>query len=472
MNERRRAASADEIRPGEIGSIARPLRTRRWATLGLLSFFAFAGGMAGSLVRAHATPAEDSPYHATLQMGRVLVEVENDYVEPVERKKLIDGAIKGMVAELDPHSSYLPAEEFKEFQDDTEGQFGGVGIEVDARTEGITIIAPIEGSPAEHAGVKSGDHIVAIDGQLIAGQPLEKLVKAMRGVPGSHVKLTVRRDGVRDAITFDLTREVIHVPSVESKLLEGNIAYVRLKQFQDHTHDELVRAAGNLRKSANGASLAGVILDMRSNPGGLVDEAADVADEFLSGGTIFTTRHRGQIVDDVRARSGGAFADVPIVILVNQWSASAAELVSGALQDQKRALVVGANTFGKGSVQSILELPGGAGLRLTTARYYTPSGHSIQADGIHPDVRVDAPVTNGLPELRERDLEGHLSPEGRGGRGAVDAGPGIALPDGGDLEPGSARTMPVDPRKGDDFGLKLGYQVMRERLVGKGPIVR
>jgi carboxyl-terminal processing protease len=426
------------------------------------------------LSSAHATPQEESPYAATLMMGRVLAQVENSYVEPVERTRLVNGAIKGMVEELDPHSSFLPPQEFTVFQDDTEGKFGGVGVEVDARADAITVIAPIEGSPAERAGVKSGDQVIAVDGESVIGAALDKMVKKMRGAPGSHVKLTVRRAGQREPITFDLVREVIHVPSIEQKLLDGGVAYVRIKQFQDHTHEELLKAAGRLRARAGSAPIGGVVLDMRSNPGGLVDEASEVADEFLSTGGIYTTRHRGQVVDDVRARSGGAFADVPIVILVNEWSASASELVAGALQDNKRAMVIGANTFGKGSVQSIIELPNGAGLRLTTARYYTPSGHSIQADGIHPDVLVDAAHATGFPLIREKDLEGHLPPEGISPAEKIkaDAGNGLAMPDGGDLEPADARRMPRDPTKGNDYALTLVWKMLREKLMGHGPLVK
>jgi len=445
----------------------------RAARAALLVPVAFAGGMAGSSLQsgARATPQDDSPYAATLQMGRVLVQVENGYVEPVDRARLVNGAIEGMVAELDPHSSYLPPQDFSAFQDDTEGKFAGVGIEVDARGDAITVIAPIEGSPAQRAGVRSGDRVVAIDGELVVGGTLEKMVKKMRGVPGSHVKLTVRRDRTRDAIVFDLVREVIHLPSVDAKLLDGKIAFVRIKQFQDRTQEELVRAAEKLRGEAR--SIAGVILDMRTNPGGLVDEAAGVADEFLASGGIYSTRHRGQIVDDVGAGRGGVFSDVPVVVLVNEWSASAAELVAGALQDNRRALVVGARTFGKGSVQSILELPNGAGLRLTTARYYTPSGHSIQADGIHPDVAVAMHGDPNVPLLRESDLEGHLPAEGVAQEAAAPRDAGVlAAPDGGDQETINTRTMPADPTRGDDFVLKVGYQIMRDKLVGHGPLVR
>ena len=357
---------------------------------------AFIGGAATTLVgsfhSARATSQDESPYGAMAQLGRVLVTVENEYVEPVDRGKMVNGAIEGMVAGLDPHSSYMPPQDFSLFQSDTQGEFGGVGIEVDARNDILTVIAPIEGSPAERAGIRSGDKLLAVNGETSVGIGLEKMVRKMRGKPGTHVKLTLRRDGVKEPMTFDLVREIIKVPSVASRLLKGNIAYVRIKQFQDRTHEELLKAVGKLRADSSG-KLAGVVLDMRNNPGGLVDEAAEVADEFLSGGTIYTARHRGQVIDEVNARPGGALVDAPTVVLVSAYTASAAELVTGALQDAKRAKVIGSQTFGKGSVQTIFELPGGAGMRLTTERYYTPAGHAVQADGIHPDVVVNADNT-------------------------------------------------------------------------------
>jgi len=463
-----------------------PARVLRAVVLGSL---AFAGGLVGSIVTTHganATPLNENPYAATLQLGRVLVQVENNYVDPVERTRLVNGAISGMVEQLDPHSAYMPPPDYTAFQDDTEGKFEGVGIEVDLRGDAIIVLAPIQGTPAERAGIRSGDRILGIDGEQVLSSSLDAMVKRMRGKPGSHIKLTVRREGVRELLSFDLVREVIHVPSVTSRLLDGNIAYVRIKQFQERTHEELLRAAGELRARAqpspngngngngkkSGEVLAGVILDMRSNPGGLVDEAAGVADEFLSSGGIYTTRHRGEIIDDVRARRGGAFSDVPIVILVNEWSASASELVAGALQDNRRAMVVGGNTFGKGSVQSIIDLPGGAGLRLTTARYYTPGGHSIQAEGIHPDVLLTTKPTdpNALKAVHERDLEGHLATE-TSRNAPTPGGTTRAVPEGGTLEPIDVRELQSNPTKSNDFALRTGYELLRDKLAGKGPIV-
>ncbi len=438
-----------------------------------LALCAFAGGAVMDLVTGHsadATPQAESPYAAMGQLGRVLVTVENDYVDPVDRTKLVNGAISGMVAELDPHSAYMNPQEYAEFQSDTEGQFGGIGVEVDARTDGITILLPIEGAPAERAGLKSGDKIVAVDGQSVLSGGVDKILKRMRGTPGTHVKLTIRRPGEKDPLDFDLVREVVKVPSVRAQVLKGNVAYVKCKQFQEHTHEELLKAIAKLKSEAAGP-LTGVLFDMRANPGGLVDQAAAVADEFLASGTIYSMRHRGQVIEEASAHAGGAFVDLPVVVLVNEWSASAAELVSGALQDHKRALVVGVRTFGKGSVQTILDLPNGAGMRLTTARYYTPSGHGIQADGVHPDVLVQPEGGPKAPSLRESDLDNALAPQGAS---ASDAGVVVtyAVPDGGVVDPLAVRVVPADPSTSLDPVLKVGYELLVNKLVGHGPIVR
>jgi carboxyl-terminal processing protease len=452
----------------------RRIRAARALKVLILPLCAFAGGAcatalggAGAGPRSAVADVVDTPYAAVEQLGRVLVDVENEYVDPVDRAKLVDGAIKGMVAELDPHSSYMTPEEFRAFESDTEGEFGGIGIEVESRNDQLVVLAPIEGSPADRAGIKSGDIIVSVDGKDPSLEPLDKLVKRLRGLPGSRVKVGVRRAAVTDLITFDLARELVKVPSVSSRLLTNGVAYVRIKQFQEHTHDELLQAAAKLR-ARSGGKIAGVILDLRSDPGGLVDQAADVADEFLDDGVIYTTRHRGQIVDEVRARAGGAFSREPCVVLVNQYTASASELVAGALQDQKRASVVGEPTFGKGSVQSIVALPGGAGMRLTVSRYYTPSGHAIQADGVHPDVAVETAKDEGGVSYREKDLDGHLAPESAGAAAAPksvvvvvqgDAGENLPEPTGTE-----ARNIPEDPEKGGDPVLKVGWETLAQAL--------
>jgi len=414
---------------------------------------------------AHAGSERENPYRIVEQLGRVLVWIENEYVDPVDRKRLVDGAIKGMVAELDPHSSYMPAEDYAIFQGDTEGHFGGVGVEVDFGDEYVTVIAPIEGSPAERAGVRSGDRILAIDNVSVRGRPSVDLVRQMRGEPGSHVLMTIRRAGSEKLLYLTLTRQVISVASISSKLLVGGVGYLRIKTFQTGTHAEFLDHFAKLRKE-NGGDLAGVVLDMRNNPGGLVNEASAIADEFLTSGTIYTTRRRGKIVDEVRADSGGAIRRGPVAVLVNEFSASAAELVAGCIQDNHRATLVGAKTFGKGSVQTIIDLPDGAGLRLTTLRYYTPSGRAIQEQGVTPDVLVPgATPGEAFGVLREENLENHLPPvEGATPtvvKPSVQVPPDAGkIPDPADVDLGVARKVPADPRTGHDTALGIAYQVV------------
>lgn len=391
--------------------------------------------------------------------------IENEYVEPVERRRLIEGAIAGMVAELDPHSAYLPAEDYSIFQSDTEGRFGGIGVEVDFRDDYVMVIAPIEDSPASRAGMRPGDRIVAIDNISVRGQSAQDLVRQMRGEAGTKVTLTVRREGEDELRYFTLAREVIAVSSVASQRLAQGVGYLRIKQFQSGTHAELLQGVADLRR---GGALQGILLDLRNNPGGLVNEASAVVDEFLSGGVIYTTRHRGRIVDEVRATPHGSLRRGPVVVLVNEYSASAAELVAGALQDHRRAAIVGAPTFGKGSVQTIVDLPGGAGLRLTTMRYYTPKGRAIQAQGIEPTVLVEGGYTTerSFGVLRESDLENHLPAEG---------GPGEGLPleaedstEDSETHLGVLRRIPFDPTGSADQALSIAFQIVTG-VMGLGP---
>lgn len=442
------------------------MKTLNGAGFSVLVLSAFVGG-AITTHWAEARSSSSSPYDLVQQLARVLVLVENEYVEPVDRQRLLEGSLKGMVAELDPHSSYLPPELFRTFRADTNGEFGGVGIEVDFRNDEVTVIAPIEGSPAARSGVRSGDRIVAIDKYSVRGKSAEELVQRMRGKPGSTVVITVRRRDQSTLLNFELTRAVIEVASVSVTMLVDDIAYVRLKQFQNGTHTEFLAAVGRLRKEAPGG-LAGVILDLRNNPGGLVNEATAVADEFLSSGVIYSTRRRGSEIDQVQATPGGALAEEPMVVLVNEFSASASELVAGALQDNRRGSVVGARTFGKGSVQSIIDLPDNAGLRLTTMRYYTPNGNAIQARGIAPDVLVEAAYAEdkSFGVLRESDLEGHLPAEGveSTSQSAPVHRPATKVEEETGISPthlGVARDVPKDPTGGADFALSIGFQIVR-----------
>ncbi len=449
-----------------------PAMPAKWRSFSLarrglpLIFAVFIGGLLSHW--AYAGSERESPYRVVEQLGRVLVWIENEYVDPVDRKRLLEGAIKGMVAELDPHSSYMPAEDYAIFQGDTEGHFGGVGVEVDFGDEFITVIAPIEGSPAERAGVRSGDRILAIDNVGVRSRPSVELVRQMRGEPGSHVLLTIRRAGSEKLLYLTLTRQIITVSSVTSKLLKEGVGYLRIKTFQTGTHAEFLDHYAALRRE-NGGDLAGLVLDMRNNPGGLVNEASAIADEVLTGGVIYTTRRRGKIVDEVRADSGGVARRGPLAVLVNEFSASAAELVAGCIQDNHRATLVGEKTFGKGSVQTIIDLPDGAGLRLTTLRYYTPSGRAIQEQGVTPDVLIPgATAAETFGVVREENLVSHLPPvEGAPSKVVApsvkvpaDTPPSQSPPAGFEVDLGVARTVPVDPRTGPDAALSVAYQIV------------
>lgn len=431
-------------------------RRRLTSVLGKLGLVvaAFAGGVVTSNL-ATATPEGESPYLPFDQMSRVILLVEHNYVEPAQREKLLDGAMRGLVAELDPHSSYMNQEEFSEFTSDTEGRFAGIGVEVDLRDEQITVIAPIDGSPAARAGVKAGDRILAVDGRPLRGAKLDRIVDVMRGAAGTKVTITVGRTGATDPIDFTLVREIVQVASIEAKRLDKGVLYIRLKQFQETSHEELLRAIARVRKESS-EPFSGVLLDMRYNPGGLVDQAELIADEFLSKGVIYSTRHRGKVLDQVEASAGGALVGPKTVVLVNEYSASAAELVAGALQDQERCTVVGNPTFGKGSVQTIFELPGGSGLRLTTMRYYTPNGRAIQAHGIDPDILIRPAKTSTI--IREQDLRGHLSAEKSGA-----ARPGqivLQEPESDALPTLRLSDIPADPTKGKDFALATAFETL------------
>lgn len=435
-------------------------------SLGILTL-GYVGGVASVHV-AQATPGAQSPYLPFDQLANVLVLVETQYVEPARRELMVQGAIKGLVAELDPHSAFMPAEDYALFQSDTEGEFGGVGVEVDSRDGVITVIAPIEGSPADRAGVRAGDQIVAVDGRPTRGIQMDKLIRTMRGKPGSSVRITLARKGQDKPIDVTLVREIIQVKSVVFRRIDGDVAYVRIKQFQSGTHQEMLEAFGAMRSQAS-APLAGVVVDLRNNPGGLVDEAEAIADEFVTSGTLYSTRHRGRVIDVANAHSGGAAATLPVVVLVNEYSASSSELVAGALQDAGRATLVGARTFGKGSVQTIFDLPNGDGLRLTTMRYYTPAGRSIQAEGILPDVVILRAGDKGEPSaFRESDLDGHLP-----GEGAAQATARVVVQAPADAPAAEelqlARTqadVPTDPMAAKDFDLRVAYEHLRKVRAG------
>ncbi|MCE3240005.1 MAG: peptidase [Deltaproteobacteria bacterium] len=359
-----------------------------------------------------AVPRQD--YETLETFTNILSIVKKNYVEDVETKNLVNGAINGMLTSLDPHSAYLTPDLYKELQMDTQGRFGGLGIEITVRNGVLTVVSPIEDTPAFKAGVKPGDMIFKIEDDFTKDMTLVDAVKRMRGPKGSKINLSIKREGNPELINLSLTRDTIRVQSVRNRTLEPGYGYIRLAQFQERSDRDLQRALEKMAAEKGG--LKGLVLDLRNNPGGLLTQAVRISDIFLDSGLIVYTD--GRIESQKQkffAQKDASSMDFPLVVLVNGGSASASEIVAGALQDHKRAVVLGTKTFGKGSVQTILPLDDNSALRLTTARYFTPKGRSIQATGIVPDITVEStPQQDGKPEdrkrqsLREENLPGHL----------------------------------------------------------------
>ena len=342
----------------------------------------------------------------------VLRQIEKNYVKPEKSHKLISEAIKGMVRGLDPHSSFMTKEEYEELMLETKGSFSGIGIEITLKDNILTVVSPIEGTPAFKVGIKAGDKIIKVENKSTKDMTLMEAVKTIRGAKGSKVNLTVLRKGELKPLVFSITRDVIPLISVRNFLLTSDICYVRISNFQSKTAHDLSEALEEVEK---GHQLKGMILDLRNNPGGLLSQAIEVSDLFLNSGIIVTTKGRNPAQDIIaKAHKNATGRNYPIIVLVNGGSASAAEIVAGALKDNKRALILGTRTFGKGSVQTIMRLSDGSGLRLTTALYYTPSGISIQSSGIDPDVTLafvspgDKTEKEPIHFLREENLEGHM----------------------------------------------------------------
>lgn len=356
------------------------------------------------------------PVQEIRKFNEVMALIKSDYVEEVNEKELITDAIRGMLSGLDPHSAYLDSEEFAELQVDTSGKFGGLGIEVGMENGFVKVISPIDDTPAAKAGIKAGDLIIRLDEEQVKGKTLNEAVNIMRGEPGEPIILTVVREGEAAPIEIKITRAIITVKSVKQKLLEANYGYLRISSFQADTSSSAKQAIRTLEKNNNG-KLKGLILDLRNNPGGVLGAAVGVSDLFLTEGRIVNTE--GRVADsemDYDATNFDLMEGKPIIVLVNQGSASASEIVSGALQDHDRALILGEKTFGKGSVQSVLPIDRTTAVKLTTARYFTPSGRSIQAKGIIPDIEVEQrefsdkkKESSPFEAVSEADLNGHLS---------------------------------------------------------------
>ncbi len=365
-------------------------------------------------LRAEETKQQQDIYRQLEIFSNVLALLQDHYVDPIDAKKVLDGAINGMLLSLDPHSAYMRPEDFQELQDETRGSFGGIGLEITLRDGILTVISPIEGTPAARAGLEAGDQILFINGQSTKDISLMDAMQHLRGEPGSEVSISLHRKNWQEVKEISLIREDIHLDSVKSSLLEPGYGYLRITNFQADTADALQTQLDGLM--ADGP-LHGLVLDLRNNPGGLLEQAVEVSDIFLDKGLIVSTRgRRPEQTANFSATTNGKKNRTPLVLLVNEGSASASEIVAGALQDHKRAIVLGTETFGKGSVQTIIPMPDGAGLRLTTAHYFTPNGTSIQARGITPNLPVAKETSSegqkgeGGPQrqLRERDLPNHL----------------------------------------------------------------
>jgi len=342
----------------------------------------------------------------------VFEKIKNDYVETRTDKELIEYAIGGMLSSLDPHSAFLNEEAFTELQVGTSGQFGGLGIEISMEDGFVKVVTPIDDTPAQRAGMKAGDLIIRLDDKTVKGLTLTQAVKVMRGEPGSDIVLTIVREGEDKPLKITITRAIIKVTSVKSRSLDKGYGYVRITQFQSRTGDNLAEAISKLKDENDG--LKGLVLDLRNNPGGVLNAAVSVSDAFINKGLIVYTEGRTSDSDNkFHATPGDLIKGAPLIVLVNGGSASASEIVAGALQDHQRAVILGTQSFGKGSVQTILPMNNGTAVKITTARYYTPNGRSIQAEGIVPDIKVEplkiAHTEKQLERIKEADLSGHLS---------------------------------------------------------------
>ncbi|MBV9833634.1 MAG: S41 family peptidase [Alphaproteobacteria bacterium] len=395
--------------------------------------------------------------------GDILERVRNDYVEPPNEKDLIENAINGMLSSLDPHSSYMNPKSFKDMQVQTRGEFGGLGIEVTMENGVVKVVSPIDDTPAAKAGLQPGDLIVTLDGTPVMGLTLQEAVEKMRGRVDTSIKLGIRRAG-KDPFDVTLTRAVIKVKSVRARVEGGDIGYIRITSFTEQTTTGLQEALSNFKKEM-GTKWKGVVLDLRNNPGGLLDQAISVSDAFLERGEIVSTRARkAEDVQRWEAKPGDLAEGLPIVVIVNGGSASASEIVAGALQDHKRAIILGTRSFGKGSVQTIMPVTGGGAIRLTTALYFTPSGRSIQKDGIKPDIEVEQSKIETIRQqggIREENLRGSINnPRNKPDASAPAKPPAeAAKPDA--AKPDAAKPDAAKPGEGGQDDQAADYQLLR-----------
>lgn len=416
--------------------------------IGVVAAVAFAAGMTvGPMEQVVAQAGSSDTFRQLKLFGDVFERVRAEYVEEVSDQKLIEAAINGMLTSLDPHSSYLDTEKYRDMQVQTRGEFGGLGIEVTMENGLVKVVSPIDDTPAAKAGVQPGDFVTHIDGEAVMGMSLSEAVEKMRGPVDSKIDLRILRKGKDEPFDVTLNRAVIKISPVRARV-EGNVAYVRLTTFNEQTASEMRDKVAEL-KSKIGDKITGLVLDLRNNPGGLLDQAVAVSDAYIDKGEIVSTRgRRPDSIQRFNARPGDIVDNLPMVVLINGGSASASEIVAGALQDQHRAIVMGTQSFGKGSVQTIMPLSGNGAIRLTTARYYTPSGASIQARGIVPDIEVhqaNVEVLDDDPGRREADLRGRLKND-----------------QGGDAS--SATTQPPEmgePVDGNDYQLSRALDLLR-----------
>ncbi len=404
----------------------KPKTIRSWWII--LLIVAVTSAFAANVVTTKEHTQKDNNRYKELGLfTQVLNKVQKSYVESVSTKKLIYGALKGMISSLDPHSAFMTPSEYKNMQISTNGQFGGVGMTITLRNGFLTVIAPIEGTPAAEAGLKSGDKIIMVNGKSTRHLTLEQDLNMIRGPRGTKVKLTVIREGLKKPKNFAITREIIKIKSVKYAVFDGHYGYIRILQFQQTTNKELQKALDRIHKKTNNKT-KGLILDLRNNPGGLLNQAVDVASHFIKSGLIVYTKGRLPTQQlKFNANDKNAEPDYPIVVLINGGTASASEIVAGALKDRKRAIIVGTPSFGKGSVQTIIPLEDGSALRLTTALYYTPNGKSIQAEGIQPEIIMHEEKvieeSNNIFGVREKNLKGHFPAQERIEREKINENP-------------------------------------------------